>query len=141
MPTAKNLDAYNRLMPTASALLYHVLDEDVRERLEDAFDGAPTEAEMLAALNQIKAAATPPADVRCKLPTLYGQPYRACYYQDRAFEDGLEGGVEAVLTGPEHAHLSNGELFKLGLAETQRRGLPLDVVMYRELYIGDWVDA
>jgi len=57
--------------------------------------------------------------------------YRACYW----ISDDRQ--ADLVLTGPEHAHLSDAELIAEATAEAERAGISLDG---GELKIGEWRD-
>lgn len=60
----------------------------------------------------------------------HAETYRAAYWTDH------EGG-ELVLTGPEHAHLSDEELILEARAEAERADLDLS---YGAVLVGDWTE-
>lgn len=56
--------------------------------------------------------------------------YRAAYWTDGK-------GAEVVLTGPEHAHLSDEELIAEARKEAESAGLDLS---YGEIVVGEWTE-
>lgn len=69
--------------------------------------------------------------------------WRACYYVS------ADGQYDMVMTGPEHAHLTDDELVEEALAEADRAGLigeddeshtPRDL-FEKQLRIGEWMES